>query len=292
MNTFLKRLSVFVILLILYFGLSFLTNKIILNNSSVIDKEEINILINGDSHMEVSLNPDYFKSAINISQGGENVILSYWKLKYILKKVKIDTLIMSLSYNNISINENNKFFNNSMTPEVMRRTILTNEFETIDSILKIDYKEYYKAYFRHMCLYPTTNQYTFIGGFSPSEYSNLLPNVDKRIKKHYFNKKNEVAVSEIIISYVDSIVNLCKKNKTTPIFVTTPLHKSYFEKIPQPIKERFEEEKKKLSEKNVKTFDFSEVYFEDELYYDCDHLNSKGAEKFSKLFVKSLKEDF
>lgn len=287
MNIFLKRLVLFVTILVLYFGVCFVINKTMLLNSKVLEKGS-NILINGDSHMEVAINPELFNSAINIAQGGENIVLSYWKLKYLTKNISFDTLMFSFSYNNISKMEEGKFYGDKMTPEVMRRSILIGDFNTIDTILNVDYKEYYKSYFRQMCLYPKKDQYTFIGGFNPSDYSNLLPNAERRIEKHYRKKQQKADISEVMISYLDSIVKLCKQNKITPILVSTPLHKTYFDKIPLVIKEGFEAKKSELIDKNIIFLDFSDNFMEDEFYYDCDHLNRRGAEKFTKILVDEL----
>lgn len=287
MNIFLKRLLAFSTILFTYFGLCFIINTVILNNTRVID-EKFNVLINGDSHMEAAFNPKLLNSAVNIAQGGENLILSYWKLKYITNRVEFDTLILSFSYNNLSKVEEGKFSGNYMTPEVMRRAILISDFQSIDTLVNVDYKEYYKSYFRQMCLYPRKDQYAFIGGFSPSDYSNLLPNAENRIKKHYYKSKDDIGVSNIMLTYLDSIIYLCQKKNIKPILVSTPLHESYYNKIPRIIKEGFNKKKKSLIDKNITFIDFSDFFLNDSLYYDCDHLNRSGADNFTNLFKKKL----
>ena len=49
--------------------------------NQAISIKRTNILIAGDSYTKRSLNPQYFTSAQNISQYGENYIITYWKLK-------------------------------------------------------------------------------------------------------------------------------------------------------------------------------------------------------------------
>lgn len=289
MKSFLKKSLNFTLLLFIYFCVNLLINKLILKQSKVIDKD-FNTLIIGDSHAGVSIDPNLFNSAINIALGGETVVESYWKLKYLLNRdVKFDTLIFSYSYNNISKVVDYKFSDNVMTPELMTRTILTNHFNTVDTLLNIDYAEHYKAYFRQMCLYPKADQFTFKGGYEPSDYSNLLSSSKKRISNHFFKDKKVAGVSEIAISYIDSIIDICNVNQIIPIFITTPLHKSYADNIPYEIKKQFDIEKHKLKKRDVKLLDLSMMFFPDEFYYDCDHLNKKGAEVLTKSISNAIK---
>lgn len=289
MKLFLKNLVVFSTVLLCYFGFSFIANKFFLSQEKVINKP-YSILINGDSHTGVGINPQKFKSAINIAQGGDNMIMSYWKLKFLLNESRFDTLIFSFSYNNISKVQESKFNNSSMTPEIMKRSILIQDFASLERLnLDINYKTYYKAYFRQLFLYPNLNQYTFVGEFSPSDYSNLLPSSDYRIKSHFYENNKLVDKSKIMTNYMDSIIYLCRKKEVFPVIISPPLHKSYSDNVPMVIKKAYAEEKDRIINKNVLFLDFSKESFSNHLFYDCDHLNIKGANKFTDLLIETLK---
>jgi hypothetical protein len=80
MKRFLRKAIFFMIFPVLYMSINMLINSYIYNNEEVKLKKK-NILIIGDSHPRRSLNPKYFKSAQNIAQPGESLVLTYWKLK-------------------------------------------------------------------------------------------------------------------------------------------------------------------------------------------------------------------
>ena len=65
------------------------------------------MLILGDSHAGTSLNPDYFKNS-KIYLNSESYI-SYLKLKLILQRCTIDTVLLSFSPHNLSGSNDLKF---------------------------------------------------------------------------------------------------------------------------------------------------------------------------------------
>jgi len=63
-----------------YFAINSLINHVFFIDVSLI-MENTKTLIIGDSHPQKSINPEYLSQAKNISQTGEPLILTYWKLK-------------------------------------------------------------------------------------------------------------------------------------------------------------------------------------------------------------------
>ena len=110
MKLFIKNILLFCIIPILYFSLNIIIN-IYIYSHSYIELKHKNILIIGDSHTEKSLNPIFFHSAQNISQTAEPYILTFWKIKKIIKSYKPDTLIIGFSPHNISAFNDQKFSN-------------------------------------------------------------------------------------------------------------------------------------------------------------------------------------
>ena len=285
MKIFLRKILIFSSIIIGYFGLNIIINKTIFNNTKIPVKE-VNILIAGDSHTERSLNPKLFCSAQNISQPAEPYVITYWKLKYILKRVRVDTLMLGFSHVNISAFNDLKFSNKRWSATMFQRTYPINGFKGVNN-LEVDYLKFYKTYFHNMCLFPKTNHIGFIGGYSSSE-KNDLSYIEANIKRHYYYNEKELGVSEVAIAYLDSILRICAERDIAPVLVGSPVHEEYYKRIPLAIKNRFDNEKAWLMKNNITVIDLSHRFYEDGYYYDADHLNGKGAAKFTIEIINLL----
>lgn len=268
-----------------YFSIILLTNRIIfLNASPPITKS--NIIILGDSHPQTAINPNYFFSAQNISQGAEPIVVSFWKLRYLVENVKFDTLIMGFSYQNISQFNDKGFFSGDISTDLFRRYYSIQRFKDIKQINLLPLK-IYTVYFKNMCLFPSTKHFNFIGNFEGIE-SSFIDNKELRIRQQFYNSDNEVmGISNFSIAYMDSIINICKTKRKQLILVGTPIQKQYYDAIPNIYKENYSFLSEKYLSQNILFLDFNTFAIEEKFFYDSDHLNIKGAQQFS-LFLRNL----
>ena len=280
--TAIKFTSIFVFIL----GLNTCLNYIIFYNSKL-PISETNIIIAGDSHTQKSLNPIRFNSAVNISQSAEPYVLTYWKLRYIFKHYRPDILLLGFGHHNISAFNDMKFWNEQWSSEMFRRSYLINSFGTINKI-KIDYHDFYKIYFRQMCLFPHNNHFAFMGGYTNSDKSDLS-DIESPIRRHYFFEKEELGVSETAVSYLDSILGLCERYEVIPILIGSPVHEEYFKLIPNIIKEKYKFEKERIKNNNVIFLDFTNDFYEDSFYLNADHINEKGSSRFTDAIIQILR---
>ena len=182
-----------------------------------VNLSQYNTLIVGDSGLGASLNPKMLNSTQNICQNSEPYYITYLKLKYIIEKnVKPDTIILGFGNHNISnYNEYkliDEFWKNRMFNTYY---LLANDIINIDD-LKIDYINFFLVYSRNMFLIPRSNHHRkFIGEYKELIGRSEATNYQKVINKVYFHK--DYGVSELSISYLDSIVDYSKKNNITPI---------------------------------------------------------------------------
>lgn len=100
---------------------------------------------------------------------------------------------------------------------------------------------------------------------------------------------------EIALAYLEDILNTCKENGFQPVLVTTPLTYLYNERvIDGKWDERVYSHIRELKEKyDFEYLDYShDDRFENnlELFLDTDHLNEKGADKFTEIILKDLKD--
>lgn len=287
MKRFGYKLLTFSLFFILFLGVNTLINYAFFQNSSipVLDPK---IIISGDSHPQRSLNPDRLHSAVNISQNGEPYVLTYWKLRYIFQHHKPAILVLGFSPHNISAFNDRKFWDQKWSSEMFKRSYMIGDFGSLKNI-KIDYNEYYKSYFRQMCLYPHTRHFNFIGTYDNS-YTSDLSGVDKAIRRHFYYDNKELGVSETAIEYLDLIIRLCEENHVVPVLVGSPVHETYFRLIPTTIKDRYHHEVDRLKKRRILVLDFTEAYLEDSFFLNVDHLNEKGASHFTDKIFLLLKD--
>lgn len=284
MKKLLIKILSFTIGLVVYFGINaFINYNIISKTNPNIGKSKI--LIVGDSHPQKSINPQYFKSAQNISQPMEPLILTYWKLKRVLSIAKPDIIIIGLAPHNISAFNDLKFSKKKWASEMFIRSYTIQNFKKIKSI-DIDYKKYYNVLWKENCFYPKTDHFKFIGNYLNSDFSDISDS-NSAIERHYYYNNKLLGESEIAITYVDSIIQICDLNRKIPIFVSSPVHKSYYKLIPSQVKVKYEELKKRLNSREIVFIDKTTDYYPDSLYLNSDHLNKKGANRFT-LEIKEI----
>jgi hypothetical protein len=98
--------------------------------------------------------------------------------------------------------------------------------------------------------------------------------------------------TQIIDDLEDFIVQLKNKN-ITPIFITAPCYSDFRTFLNKNILIQNQIDINNLCNKyHLKYFNFFEEPFGKNEYYDCDHLNDIGANRFSHLVNDSLKNNF
>ncbi|HCY82975.1 MAG TPA: hypothetical protein DHV22_15955, partial [Xanthomarina gelatinilytica] len=125
-----------------------------------------------------------------------------------------------------------------------------------------------------------------LGGFRHVDSSRLaaiLDTVSYDPQKQY--SLNENRLSKYDITYLNKMVTFCKNNNIQVIFVRSPYHVMFdghrYENIFQAYKkEHFP---------NIPFLDFQDFPMDDSEFKDLEHLNLKGARKFSLWFEKLSK---
>ena len=159
--------------------------------------------------------------------------------------------------------------------------LLANDIINIDD-LKIDYINFFV--FFALFLIPRSNHHRkFIGEYKELIGRSEATNFQKVINKVYFHK--DYGVSELSISYLDSIVDYSKKNNITPILLSSPVPSSYYNLIPSNMKERYHKLKQRFIEEGIHVIDLTKSNYNSDLFYNEDHLNSDG----SKIFTEEVK---
>lgn len=107
-----------------------------------------------------------------------------------------------------------------------------------------------------------------------------------------WTEKNRLPESE---AYFDRLIEECRKNDLKVILVSVPIHKEYTNREPfyRDVVKFFSE---KAEEHAIPYYNFQSMYDEiglqDEDFIDVQHLNGKGAQKFTVFLCEMLREEF
>lgn len=288
MHQFIKQLSVFVGVLLLYFILTFALNAYIFSTEKPLPKKS-RVLIMGDSHSQKALNPMLFSDAQNISQTAEPYVVTYWKLKKVLSFNKPDTLILSFAPHNLSAFNDLKFSSTQWAPEMFRRIYPIADLNDVSDYIDVDFMTYYKTIWKHAAIFPRFNHKNYVGRYNNNKRSNI-DDVDEAIKRHFLREGKNLGVSSVSLMYLDSIISICLKNEITPLLVTSPVHQRYSREIPRESMDAFIAAKKNYSEQNVLFLDGMQAIYADSLFLNADHLNAKGAVRFTNDLISYTKK--
>lgn len=286
MKYFIFKILGFLAIPLCYLCINSIINYYFICTNQSILIEDKSVLIAGGSSPQKSLNPKYFGDAQNIAQPAEPYILTFWKLKRIFNTYTPDTLILGFGPYNIAKFNDFKFSTNEWSGELFKRSYLIENFNEIDNRIPVDYSIFYKTVIKQIAFYPQRNHIKFIGEYSNNTESDIS-SWKAAIKRHYFLNKKELGFSNIAISYLDSIKNLCNSKQIKLVLVSSPVHKNYLENIPKPIWDKYLELIKSYKKKHL-VIDKTSTKYPDSLFLDATHLNEYGATRFTNEIIKEI----
>jgi hypothetical protein len=95
------------------------------------------------------------------------------------------------------------------------------------------------------------------------------------------------------LKYYDKFISWSRKNKVVLILYTPPAHKYYIDEFDKCTFEIIASIGKSLKNTNVFYYNFiNDSSFLDNDFYDANHLNDRGAKKFSKIIDSIIKKSF
>ena len=143
--------------------------------------------------------------------------------------------------------------------------------------------------FRNMCLYPKWHHDHYMGKYVEYHESNLS-DVDGPIGRHFFHDDENVGVSEVALAFLDSIVALSARENVELVLVASPVHASYYDRIPENFISGYEAKKRELETSGIRILDYNRIDLPDDAYWNPNHLNAKGALRFSRLVSDRVAE--
>jgi hypothetical protein len=290
MKRFITRTILFLAFPLLYFGGNMIINYFIYTSQSE-NIDNTRILILGDSHPKTSLNPDFFENAQNISQTAEPYVLTYWKLKNIFKSYQPDTLILGFAPHNISQFNDYKFSNKKWSAEMFKRSYPIENFKNIENIITINYFDFYNTLWKQTAFYPKKTHVNYLGRYS-NKKSNNLSDWQSAVKRHYYWNNKVLGVSEVSVSYLDSIIKISQQREIVVVLTSNPVYDKYLDKIPPTIMKKYNSLKDKYENQTIIFDKTQDMAYSDSLLLNADHLNEAGAKKFTLELISYLNKNY
>jgi hypothetical protein len=292
-------------------GSKFLIKPVFTSDLLRLNSENSTVIIGG-SHGATGLKPDLLTNTVSIANSGEPIFFTYYKTKALLKNNQhVKKLILTLSPIHISQYVDHLFFtgNSGSREYVMDYYMFVTP--TLDSeqspipflssdrilgILKYDvgipfnYMDDIKVIYNYYLGTFNLNAYRYSGGFTLKEGSHLSDDMLRKKLEYYFSDKLISETSDIGKEYINKIIDLSIKSDIELIIVSTPMHHKFQKEIPKNISYEFNEMIKEFQLRSPKItyLDFRSFSIDDQLFFDGDHLNKKGAKYFTEVLNDNL----
>lgn len=296
------------------FPTGFIYKEIVLNN--VYNPESFtlavgdSVLIIGDSHSMTAFNDSIIYNSFNASVNSENLMQTFYKLKTIKEaNPSLKKIIFGFSPHNISFKsevlygqkyyplldaDGKEIFWNANDYGLIPDGFISkykNQLFLIFLKIKYDYglPLDFSSYIDYLfCLSKSEKLYVhplFTKPYKSNETNLSNELTQKILNRHYSFQEDDIAISDIMVSYFYKIILFCKVNDIKLFIFGTPLHSSYNEKIPGKYKETYLSliDSALACDKHISFYDYSNISICDSLWGDADHLNFNGGMFFSRI---------
>lgn len=251
--------------------------------------ENCNIVFLGNSHMECAINDTILKNSFNFGRSAEHMEFIYCKIK-LLKRYnpQLDTVI--IGYDNVILAQHsNEAFNTALFSPYYYDTY---EIEDLYSLCKYSSFSYIESHITHPFNWFKLTQIlksyldekvsiknmSNMGGYLYLSRDKLAEHINLTHGKSH----NKDEYEELSIYFLNNIINYCKNNCITLIFLCPPQHSK------SPLDSSFYREFHNDYYNNIKFYDFKVFELPDSCFGDLNHLNYKGARVFSEYLEKEV----
>ena len=246
----------------------------------------INKIVLGNSHPAGTFNDSLISNFKNLSDPGECYFYGYIKLKEILKQnPQMDTVFLEFNPKTILLWEDSKLWKKHQVPNYLPFFDFEDHY-LLASINALSYQQEaligITTNLKRMAL-KHYNFIDFIGGYRHNEGSK----VDSLLWTHTFDPLKQYSLDEKEISKYDSaylkkIVSLCENKNIKLIFVRSPYHNKFDGHNYEDLFQNY----RLTNFGGIAFWDFKDFPADNTEFKDLEHLNSKGANKFSSWFEK------
>ena len=269
-------------------------------------KENIDILILGSSHNQNAINPEIINdfSCSNLACGGQDVRIDSALFNLVFEQLpKLQFVVFELSYHTLEYENKIMYSGNSLYLRFYNINLFNRGVNIKDYSIYLSNPKFYNRFLNPFAKKISVNKYGFatdlfsdgseLHRFKKLKYNeNVILNdtANKYIKRHKYEDVEAYNKNTLTIS---RMINECIKKDITPIIISPPVYKSYFNSYINSKEKR----RKDFINKILLNYPYS-VYIDYEQdnrfkvtdFKNEDHLNPIGAKKFSRLLNDTINE--
>lgn len=230
----------------------------------------------GASHVENGINPNYYDNCVNIASSSERYMFTYLKLKKLIEYNPIDTLFLQFAPTDVWEHTDCKYFANDAE--------MLHFIPLYSPLFRKEEYNVYKRELKDFILVSIKKTFSFIrvdlNSYGGYKYNNKIFNPEK---KYQMPDWDTTYGSDINLSYLDKILDLCDKNKIKVYLIYLPMYNP----------EQFYDQSYYYNLYNTKypdyeLLDYSTMVIPDNYRADEHHLNKDGAIFFTKLLYRDV----
>ncbi|MFL5787868.1 MAG: hypothetical protein ACJ748_07425 [Flavisolibacter sp.] len=273
--------------------------------------DSVKLLIIGNSHASYGINPDKFHLyAYNMAQVNQSLYFDKRvTLKYLDKLPNLKYVLLSIDYHSLYFSSEgsrdpwvyywygidykgklNLFSKLSYIKGytikgsyalLKRKGLLAFDHKKKNSILDRENDDVEDTIIKGWTPFRSTNYTLMSPDYCKARASAMNDQVSSGVKER----------PEILADLKDFISELKKRN-ITPVIITAPcynLFNSFLDK--KTIEQNHNDINDLCKEFNIKYFDYMDAPFTADEFYNCDHLNEKGASRFTRILDSQLNKE-
>jgi hypothetical protein len=276
--------------------LAYVGNKLLENSNYYKLSNTTNYIVLGDSEPECSFNDSLINNLINLSNSGESYFYTYLKARKIIPNNKqIQAVFIGFSNNSISMSADSTIWNDLYLPIRLPTYFPLMDYDHI-RLLRKKNKDFLN-FVPKSILRNIFRNYKYLlckeKGFKKDDrfgsYLYLSRNKTDSIVLDASQKgepgKTPYHLSHLSIKYLSKLINFCGEHKIKTFIIRSPVH----EISNDSLNKQFFQELLPAEYSNIEFLDFSKFPLSNSEFGDLEHINHKGAYKFSMWFDRLLK---
>lgn len=293
MKRFIKQsLSFIVICIIAIKGLLYWENYLISRNANFRLPNNIESVIFGHSHSECAFNDSLIDNFKNLSNSGESYFYMLPKVKNVLSQnPQIKNVFIEFTNNQITAKMDNWIWGELMTSRMSLHSAFMGP-EDHFVLIKNNCGDYFNSLsvsFKNKFTRINEGDYYFMdemGAYKKLTVCKVDSILEAKKKNDAVNKTNR-QLSATNITYLKKVIDYCESNDKNVFLVRSP----QYDKFTGIINELAFDSIRKKEFASIPFLDFNKFELNKEDYADLEHLNFKGANKFSKWFDNYFKNN-
>lgn len=273
-------------------------NELISQFNSYKKINSVKTLYLGDSHVARSIDFSKIDSAFSLAYFGENNMMNYYKLKYIIDSkltkpsyvvLPCDIMTYTKGYH---LYRTNKCFYYSLVPFNQINNLSENKIEAYYDYFKIKIIPYSEWQYAFSRVNQNRQKKTY------QNFSDKTKLEQEKDAKHFIQQellinggKNYLYSSDAL-NYLKKTIELCKQNNMKLIFIKFPLTKTIFDEIKYHVDSNYIYNRPSeiiINKHAIPILNFEFLFKNDlNLFFDSHHMNQEGQKQFTVLLKQKL----